>query len=152
MFDSSKDRRLAISITMSDGEILTGSIPVGAAGTLAAELNRDGQFLQFRDASGSEFFVQKSAILRAATQDAIKDAKLPTLSNGMSPHKVLQIAEDADAETARQAFMTLVRKYHPDNYSGPNVPKEIFEYATAKFQEINAAHNAIKARADKRAA
>ena len=143
---SEKERRITVSLTLTDGTELIGDIPVGHAGNLGGELNRDGAFLGFRDASGDSGFILKTAIMKASTVEPLKEAKLHNLSNGMDPYKVLKVTPEADSASIREAYMDLVRQYHPDNFSGPNVPTEISEYVTSMFQQINAAHNAIKSK------
>lgn len=34
----------------------------------------------------------------------------------MDPYEVLGVSEDADEETIKKAYRTLVKKYHPDRY------------------------------------
>ena len=144
MFGGEKDRRLPITLTLNDGQAMEGSIPAGVAGNLSSELNKEGQFLAFRDSAGRDRFISKASIMMVVSGEAMKDAKLPTLNNGLQPHRVLKVPTDADAATIRSAYMSLVKQYHPDQFSGPSVPPEISEYAKAMFQQINAAYNLLK--------
>ncbi len=55
------------------------------------------------------------------------------------PYKVLGVDKNASDEEIKEAYRTLARKYHPDNY-GDN---PLSDLAEEKMQEINAAYDAI---------
>lgn len=57
------------------------------------------------------------------------------------PYQILGIAPTATDEEVKEAYRTLARKYHPDNYSSDN---PLADLATEKMQEINEAYDAIK--------
>lgn len=57
----------------------------------------------------------------------------------MNPYKVLGVSENATAEEIRAAYLTLVKKYHPDKYAdGP-----LKEMAGEKLKEINQAYETL---------
>ena len=62
----------------------------------------------------------------------------------MDPYRVLGIAESATDEEVTAAYRRLARKYHPDLNGGS-------AEAEAKMKELNAAHEAIRARREGRA-
>ena len=55
------------------------------------------------------------------------------------PYSVLGITPEATDEEVKQAYRTLARKYHPDNYQ--NNP--LADLAEEKMKEINEAYEAI---------
>lgn len=57
----------------------------------------------------------------------------------MNPYKVLGVSEDASQEEIRSAYLSLVKKYHPDKYSD-NPLKEL---ANEKLKEINEAYELL---------
>ncbi len=57
----------------------------------------------------------------------------------MNPYKVLGISEDATQEEIRAAYLSLVKKYHPDKYTD-NPLKEL---ANEKLKEINEAYEML---------
>ncbi len=57
----------------------------------------------------------------------------------MNPYKVLGVSEDASQEEIRKAYLSLVKKYHPDKYSD-NPLKEL---ANEKIKEINEAYEQL---------
>ena len=138
-------KRIPVTLTMSDGKQLSGSVPAGPAASLSTELNREGLFLNFKDKGGQTLFIAKASIAMVIEGDGVKEAKLPQLMDGRSPHKVLRVAPDASPDVIRQAFLTLARQYHPDHFSGETVPSEIRDYAAAMFQQINDAYQTMRA-------
>jgi formylglycine-generating enzyme required for sulfatase activity/curved DNA-binding protein CbpA len=61
----------------------------------------------------------------------------------MDPYKILQVDVDAEPETIRAAYRSLLRRYHPDKNPGQT------ELAEKKTRELNAAY-ALLSDADKR--
>ena len=57
------------------------------------------------------------------------------------PYQILGITSSATDEEVKEAYRTLARKYHPDNYSADN---PLADLATEKMKEINEAYEAIK--------
>ena len=56
-----------------------------------------------------------------------------------NPYKVLGVSENATAEEIRAAYLQLVKKYHPDRYTDP----ELREIANEKLVEINEAYEIL---------
>lgn len=57
----------------------------------------------------------------------------------MNPYEVLGVSSDADEETIKKAYRTLVKKYHPDRYV--NTP--MAEVASEKMKQINEAYDML---------
>ncbi len=57
------------------------------------------------------------------------------------PYSVLGVSSSATDEEVKEAYRTLARKYHPDNYGDDNPLKDL---ANEKMQEINAAYDQIQ--------
>jgi DnaJ-domain-containing protein 1 len=144
MFGSEADKRIPVTITLSSGEILRGSVPSGASASLAFELNREGIFLNFKDSTGQIVFIAKATIAQVIEGNEEKKAVMPELVQGKSPHRVLRVDENASPEAIRQAYMMLAKKYHPDHYSTETTAPEVAEYVSGMFQEITAAYTALK--------
>ena len=57
----------------------------------------------------------------------------------LDPYEVLGVSRDADEETIKKAYRTLVKKYHPDRYV--NTP--MADVASEKMKQINEAYDMI---------
>jgi hypothetical protein len=141
-----KDKRLPLTVTLTNGQVIKGSVTCGPAASLTTELNREGPFLTVKEQSGQQIYLAKSSILNVVEGDQKEErpAFLPDMPHGQSPHKTLHISEDASAEVARQSYLALAKMYHPDSYSEDTTAPEIREYASRMFQRINAAYAMIK--------
>lgn len=56
------------------------------------------------------------------------------------PYKVLGVSPSDGDDEIKKAYRELARKYHPDNYTDPNLS----ELAEEKMKEINEAYDAVK--------
>ena len=56
------------------------------------------------------------------------------------PYSILGVTPDATDEQIKEAYHSLARKYHPDNFNDDNPLKDLAE---EKMQEINAAYDEI---------
>jgi len=57
------------------------------------------------------------------------------------PYSILGVSPSASDEEIKEAYRTLTRKYHPDNYSDDNPLKDL---ANEKMQQINEAYDRIQ--------
>ncbi len=64
------------------------------------------------------------------------------VKNASSAYKILEISEDASDEEVKKAYRKMAVKYHPDKVS--HLGEEVQQEAKKKFQEVNAAYEAIK--------
>jgi molecular chaperone DnaJ len=56
------------------------------------------------------------------------------------PYKVLGVSREASDEEIKQAYLALVKKYHPDKYQG----NPLADLAEEKLQEVNEAYDILK--------
>lgn len=57
------------------------------------------------------------------------------------PYKILGVGRDATEEEIKNAYRTLARKYHPDNFANDETARSMAE---EKMKEINEAYDAIQ--------
>lgn len=58
------------------------------------------------------------------------------------PYKILEIYPDATDEEVKKAYREMAKKYHPDKVS--HLGEDVRRSAEQKFQEVNAAYEAIR--------
>lgn len=65
------------------------------------------------------------------------------IKDNFNNYKILEVTPDANDEEVKKAYRQMALKYHPDRVS--HLGPEVQQSAKEKFQELNAAYNAIKA-------
>jgi DnaJ like chaperone protein len=71
-----------------------------------------------------------------------KSVKAMFVKDNFHNYKILEISPDANNEEVKKAYRRMALKYHPDRVG--HLGQEIQQAAKVKFQELNAAYNAIK--------
>ncbi len=61
-----------------------------------------------------------------------------------NPYQVLNISPDTDMDKVRQAWISLMRKHHPDQLQADGLPAEFIRSATEKVAQINSAYESIR--------
>lgn len=149
MFGSGADDRnvIPVNVTLSSGKTVQGHVFGGMTGKLADILNKDEPFLEFAKPSGEVILIAKSSIAAVAP---VKVARTDQLSRRMretgipDPHQVLGLQRGANQMEVQNAYHSLARRYHPDHFSGREIPDEVLQYVSAMFQRITAAYNELK--------
>jgi DnaJ like chaperone protein len=63
------------------------------------------------------------------------------------PYAILGVARGTDPETIKRAWRELARTHHPDALTGQGMPPEFVALAEKRLAKINAAYEALKAKA-----
>ncbi len=79
-----------------------------------------------------------------AELDALRQRYVGTTSATNKAYATLGLTPDADDDTVRITYRRLVQEYHPDRIVSHGLPDEFVDYATGRFQEIQAAWEEIK--------
>jgi hypothetical protein len=158
MFERGKDSRAGpvdVEIGLGDGRTLSGKLIVPPGRTLPELLNSAAPFVEFESIDGGRMFLAKTALQSVTPSDIPAAPDLwagPTEGANFDPFKVLGIGADATREHARDAYLRLAKAYHPDKYAGIDLPNEVRQYLAVMVRRINAAHDAVEARLQKKSA
>jgi DnaJ-domain-containing protein 1 len=140
--------RIPVRIELMDGRKLELSIISPRALLKLYELiNRDEQFIDVEGLDGERFIIAKSAIKLVKMRETQKFKDLPdpdAAGETVDPHKILKVAKGQDRETVHQAYLALVREYHPDKYAAVSLPSEVNEYLTSMIRRINVAYDMLQ--------
>ena len=134
---------------------MSGKIVLPPGRTLTDVLNSAATFVEFQPVNGERMFIAKSA-LRSVTPSNVPP--LPDLwagstqGAGFDPNVILGIDADTTREHAREAYLRLAKTYHPDRYAAADLPREVRDYLAVMVRRINAAHDAVQVRLQKRTA
>ena len=149
MFQSSNTtQRALLTLHLTSGTRQVASIKLPLSGKLNEAMNNADHFLDVIAGDGQQQFIAKHAIEKAEVIDPPK-AKLNQQrraadGNYFDPHAVLGITSAATKDEMRQAYIVLVKAYHPDRFANMDLPAEMKDYAAAMQARINMAYDQLK--------
>jgi DnaJ-domain-containing protein 1 len=135
---------VTVEVTLADGTLVKGRLWVPAAKKLSDTLNGSQTFLEF-----TPFGEERSHFLAKAHITTIKVIEVPKAvplyerrgaAGADDPHQILAVPTGASWSCVREAYLGLVKTYHPDRFSSMDLPNEVLEYLNAKARRINAAY------------
>lgn len=135
-------------LTLDDGETIKGRFVIAAARNIYDVLNGDAHFLDFETYEGERALIARTTIkavriVPVAAASQLKGRMRETET--FDPYQVLGILNDATFEEVRAAYLKLSKIYHPDRFSGVDLPAEVRDYLAAMVRRINAAYGALEA-------
>jgi hypothetical protein len=152
VFQNSKTNavRALVAMKFTDGKTETVSMRLSLSSKLSDTLNGPDTFFDVVNSAGKQYFVARSAIVNVELIEVPKASQLNMHRRAsdreqFNPHQILGIAADADADRIREAYHAMVKAYHPDRFSGFDLPKEMKDYAAAMLVRINLAYEQIGA-------
>ncbi len=149
MFEKSGPPRSLVHLTLASGKTMMVSLKLPLSGKLADALNSPERYLDVLGPEGEQFFVSKDMVHRVAPADPPKASlnmnRRSSDQPSFNPWAVLGVTRDASAEDIRNAWLSLVKMYHPDRYANLELPPEMKEYAAAMLARINVAHDQLAA-------
>lgn len=138
---------VSVSISLTNGETLRGTLFVLKTKSLMEELNRGEPFLEFESYDGTRMFIARTNIGAVKEFDIPKVDQLEKrigLLHQFDAHAVLGIKPDADRTAVRQAYLTLAKTYHPDRFVRLDLPREVLEYLSAVATRVNLAYSELR--------
>jgi DnaJ-domain-containing protein 1 len=139
---------VSVIVVLLDGSILTGTLLLPRDRQLRDLFNTPDAFIDFDDFRNGPTILGKSSIrsIRANTlPQADQIEKRLKILDKSDPFQILGVAKDADRETLRAAYVSLVRTYHPDRFAEAGLPVEVTDYINTMARRINAAYSELQA-------
>jgi hypothetical protein len=147
MFDRAHENRIAVIVTMTDGETLQGSVRLPLSNKLADAVNHAEPFFDFATPSGERFFLAKHSVRKIEACEVPRADHLERhdpKDDAFDPWFVLGLPKEANAASVKHAYHRLARSYHPDRFAGLEMPREMKDYATAMLARINLAYRQLQ--------
>ncbi len=156
MFSASQTQEskanIAVAMRTTSGEVLKGELITGVSGKLADTMNKPDPFIEILRANGTTVMISKAIIAQIEQINIPRADQLTKRLNTdgvLDPYAVLGVSQNASALDIQSAYHALARRYHPDHFSGREIPPEVLQYVSAMFQRITMAYNDLKATIDK---
>ena len=150
MFHNSKQAgaRALVALTFADGRTETVTVRLPLSAKLHDALNNADMFLDVTNAEEKQYFVAKKDVVKVELVEVPKANQMnlqrrATDRERFDPYKVLGVDQGADGEAIRQAYHAMVKTYHPDRFTGIDLPREMKDYAAAMVVRINLAYEQI---------
>ena len=138
---------IPVTVTMSTGVNMRGTLYVSKTRTLQEELNRTEQFIEFEPLEGARMFLSRSVIAAVKEYNVPKADQLSRRSTQIEQfdaHEVLGLPKTADAAAIRNAYVAMAKTYHPDKFVRVDLPAEVAEYLSAVATRINLAYAELR--------
>lgn len=160
MFERNRvDNRTALSIAVElsfqDGTTLAGKAALPPTRGIHQLLDGNEPFLFIEVFGGECQFVPKSSIRGVKLIPQVRTATLnlvPPDATHFDPFQILGVAKTATAAEIRAAYLAKAKLYHPDRFSGVEMPEEVRLYMESMVRHVYAAFRALKSHAETKAA
>lgn len=154
MFSGSNAKEIEVSIRMLDEAVIRGILVMSQSTTsLDGILAKDTPFLEFISKNGQRKFISKHQI---AYVEPVEPLRKPVIKGPNDPRYVdaftiLGLRQPCTLQDAKMAYHALAKTYHPDNYSGMDLPEEVSAYLSDMFKQINTAFTEVRSELDQAA-
>lgn len=138
-----------VMITLVDRTTMTGNLQKPRTKTLLEFMNYGAQFIEIERKDGSRVDLAKAAIRTIEPYEAPRANQLAQEMQkfeSFEPHEVLGVAKGAPREIVREAYLKMQRMYHPDRYTGTELPSEVADYINAIARRVNIAYSILSER------
>ena len=136
---------VSASVRMNDGAILIGTINCGASGRLENLLAGDSSFIEFVSKDGQQRFVARHQVASIEPLAVISEPYLPDPTEEADPFDLIGVKHGDSVEAALAAFQRKLHAYHPERWSGDDIPFEFARYASEKTRQLNMAFTEVRA-------
>ena len=149
MFQSTSNvQRALVNLHLTGGTKQVASIKLPLSGKLNEAMNNADHFLDVITGDGQLQFIAKHAIQKAEIIDPptakLNQQRRDSDNKYFDPHAILGVTNAASREEMRQAYISLVKAYHPDRFANMDLPAEMKDYAAAMQARINMAYDQLK--------
>ena len=138
---------VAVEIALDDGTADAGKLLIPASRSVFDVLNGPALFLEFEPFEGERRFIAKSALKAVKLLAGAKPQNLAQKVRDLDsfdPHAVLGVVVGATWDDIRAAYLARAKTYHPDRFSGVELPAEVSAYLSGMLRRINAAYSALE--------
>jgi DnaJ-domain-containing protein 1 len=145
---SGPDARMSVTITKNDGEVVRGNLRLPMSGRLFDAMNNPDQFFDLETLDGDRIFLAKHSVTKVEGFELPRVDQLARRNHDSAvfdPYGILRVPQGASPQAVRESYLALARTYHPDRFSGIDMPPEMRDYAHAMLTRINVAYQAIQA-------
>jgi hypothetical protein len=137
-----------LEIVLADGTILKGDFLQPRDKSLREVFNMPDPFVDLDCALNGPTIIAKTQIRSLRLNVPLRADQIEKREKQLEKSDAwgaLGLPRNADREAVRKAYISLAHLYHPDRYSGVDLPKEVAEYMNAMARRINGAYAELNA-------
>ena len=137
---------IPVVLTLVDGESLKGAIAITKNSRLGNLLNSADKYVLFKTNTGEPIYLALSTIAAVQSNEKPSTKQLENALKeyeNLNPYHLLKVKPGVDEATLRNAYHTLVKQYHPDQFVNTNLPDEVLTYLDAVLLRLNAAYQEV---------
>jgi hypothetical protein len=151
MFSSSsykmEQKRLPVIISTTDGRELVGSLLISRDKSLLDTMNGPDMFVELDTAENGIMLVAKTSLTSVAINAAPNVESLDINTSSFDdPYSILGLPQTADYQIVQETYRNFIKVYHPDRFSGIDLPDEVQDYIEGMMVRFNWAHDEIRRR------
>lgn len=140
---------VTILITLVDGSSIAGNLQKPRTKSMLEFMNYDVAFIEVERKDGSKVEVAKAALRTIEVTDNPRTDQLANeirKFDNFEPYSILGVPKGATKEQIREAYLRMQRLYHPDRYTGHELPPEVADYIGAVARRVNLAYSMLSER------
>lgn len=136
--------KVRATVVLTDGRTLEAFLFVPRGEELLDLLNDNRAFLPVDTLEGSQLILAKTTMaqIRGFAPEEFHKEPPPAAED---PYRILGVPAEAPDDVLRQAYLALVRRYHPDQWGGSGVPEALVDLARDRLKLVNAAYQEVAA-------
>ena len=156
MFNENSSIRMPVTLTLVNGDTVSGVLVLARVQKLLEVLNKPEAFLEMETREGKQMMIARTSVLSAERRDERKTAAAGTQlfrkPERYDPHAILGLDANDPESAIRPAYLEKVKHYHPDQFAAHPLPPEVVHYLEEMFILVQRAYNDLAGRTKKSAA
>lgn len=134
-----------VEVTLSGEAPLAGKVAVPGNKSLAEHLNSAAPFIELEPIGSEPVWIAKSALRQVKIVSVAEAPSLPKVAaDTFDPYAELKVTRTASFDEVRAAYLKATKVYHPDRFTGVELPPEVAAYVETAQRRLNAAYALIE--------
>jgi len=138
---------IPVALKLTSGGVIKGYLTTGVSGKLPDTMNKPEPYVEIMRGDGTVVMIAKAVVAQIEQINVAQNDQLTKrikIDSILDPYTVLGVSKTSSSNEIQSAYHALARRYHPDHFSGREIPPEVLQYVSTMFQRITIAYNELK--------